>query len=228
MGTARGVDRDPRVGADPARIVGHPVRVPVDQVSEALGEPDWMPWTPAQVAREMVGLEVPWCVTAGWAVDLFVGRQTREHEDLEVAIPAAGWPASDDASPRWSSWSREVGACGRWRARLSRSSSRPGAGTRPVQFRIDVFRDPHVGDTWICRRDARIRRPYSTLIRTTPDGVPFMAPEVVLLFKAKHDRDKDRADLDVCLTLMTDAEKAWLAHAIMLVHPGHPWRAMLG
>lgn len=204
------------------------MRVPVDPVSEALGEADWMPWTPAQIAREMAGLEVPWCITAGWAVDLFVGRQTREHEDLEVAIPAAGWPA---VRRRLSSLEFVVAGAGRlWPLEgpafeeFFQTWGRDASGT----FRVDVFRDPHLGDTWICRRDARIRRPYSTLIRTTPDGVPFMAPEVVLLFKAKHDRDKDRADLDACLTLMTDAEKAWLAHAITLVHPGHPWLATLG
>jgi hypothetical protein len=50
-----------------------------------------------------------------------------------------------------------------------------------------------------------------------------MAPEVVLLFKAKPDRDKDRADLDVCLPLMSAAETEWLAGAIEMVHPGHPW-----
>ena len=28
-----------------------------------------------------------WCVAAGWALDLFRGEMTREHEDLEVAVP---------------------------------------------------------------------------------------------------------------------------------------------
>ena len=61
-------------------------------------------------------------------------------------------------------------------------------------WRLDVFREPHDGDVWICRRDARIRRPYAELIRRTADGVPYLAPEVALLFKAKAARDKDRAD----------------------------------
>jgi hypothetical protein len=54
-----------------------------------------------------------------------------------------------------------------------------------------------------------------------------MSPEAVLLFKAKHDRDKDRTDLAVCLPLMTDVERAWLAEAIAMVHPGHAWLAIL-
>ena len=94
-------------------------------------------------------------------------------------------------------------------------------------FRLDVFRDPHDGDTWICRRDARLTRPYSALIRKSPHGIPYMAPEVVLLFKAKHDRDKDRADLGVCFPLMSAVEREWLAAAIEMVYPGHPWLATL-
>jgi hypothetical protein len=30
----------------------------------------------------------PWYVAAGWAVDLFLGGQRREHEDLELGVPA--------------------------------------------------------------------------------------------------------------------------------------------
>ena len=95
-------------------------------------------------------------------------------------------------------------------------------------FRVDVFRDPHEGDTWICRHEKRITLPYSELRRTTPEGIPFSAPEVVLLFKAKHDRDKDRADLTACLPLMSEAETAWLAESISLVYPDHPWLESLG
>jgi hypothetical protein len=175
----------------------------------------------------MSGVDVSWCVTAGWAVDLFVGRETREHEDLEIAIPAAAWPL---VRRQLSTLDFVVAGAGRlWpldSATLDAHFQTWGRDASGV-FRLDVFRDPHDGDTWICRRDARLTRPYSALIRKTPDGIPFMAPEVVLLFKAKHDRDKDRADLGVCLPLMSAAETAWLADAIEMVYSGHPWLAAL-
>lgn len=31
----------------------------------------------------------PWFVSGGWALDLFVGHVTREHEDLEIGIARA-------------------------------------------------------------------------------------------------------------------------------------------
>jgi aminoglycoside-2''-adenylyltransferase len=49
-------------------------------------------WTPGEVARRLAGISTPWCVVAGWALDLFYGRQTRAHGDIEIAIPAAGFP----------------------------------------------------------------------------------------------------------------------------------------
>jgi hypothetical protein len=186
-----------------------------------------MAWTPAEVTRRLAGTDVSWCVTAGWAVDLFVGRETRTHEDLEIAIPAASWP---DVRRELSTLDFVVPAAGQlWplnSANLDAQIQTWGRDDSGV-FRLDVFREPHDGGTWICRRDARLTRPYSALIRMTQDGIPFMAPEVVLLFKAKHDRDKDRADLDVCLPLMSTAEREWLAAAIEMVHPGHPWLATL-
>ncbi|WP_305788235.1 nucleotidyltransferase domain-containing protein [Symbioplanes lichenis] len=49
-------------------------------------------WAPDQVAHHLAGVATPWCVAAGWALDLFRGRQTRSHGDIEIAIPAAGFP----------------------------------------------------------------------------------------------------------------------------------------
>jgi hypothetical protein len=89
-----------------------------------------------------------------------------------------------------------------------------------------VFREPHDGgDVWICRRDDRIRRPYVDLIQHDATGLPFMAPEVVLLFKAKASRDKDTTDFTGTLPLLDAGQRQWLVDALALVHPDHPWTA---
>jgi hypothetical protein len=38
-------------------------------------------------------------VAAGWALDLFRGMQTREHADIEIAVPAAAFPKIRDRFP---------------------------------------------------------------------------------------------------------------------------------
>jgi len=52
----------------------------------------WKPWTPAEAARVLAGCAADWCVVGGWAIDLSLGRQTRAHEDLEIAIARADLP----------------------------------------------------------------------------------------------------------------------------------------
>jgi hypothetical protein len=196
--------------------------------SELVEPTVWEPWHPSEVTERLAGVDVPWCVAAGWALDLYRGGQTREHEDLEIAVPngrfdairsAIGdfefqvvgsghaWPIDSDAfDVMIQTWVRE-----------------PETGV----YRLDIFREPHAGDTWICRRNHSIRRPYTDVIRTSTDGVPYLAPEVVLLFKAKHDRDKDHADFLGVLPMLDSDGRTWLAEALSMVHPGHIWLEML-
>ncbi|HZS93479.1 MAG TPA: amino acid transporter, partial [Chloroflexota bacterium] len=47
---------------------------------------NWEPFSPDKVAQLFRDLTVPWWVGGGWAIDLFVGRQTRAHADIDVQI----------------------------------------------------------------------------------------------------------------------------------------------
>jgi hypothetical protein len=83
-------------------------------------DPPWDPWRPADIARLLAGVTAPWCVAGGWAIDLFLGRQTREHGDLEIAVPASAFPVIRDALATMSSTSSAPASAGRWTAPLSR------------------------------------------------------------------------------------------------------------
>jgi hypothetical protein len=187
-----------------------------------IGEPPWAAWTPAEAFAAIGSTAVPWCVTAGWAVDLYVGRHTRAHEDLELAVPRARWRELRD---RLDLEFLVAGDGQLWPMRDAAMETFDQTWGRDADgvFKVDIFRDWHDGDVWICKRDERIRRPYRSLIMTNSMGIPFMAPEVVLLFKAKHDQAKDRHDLAVCLPQMESHRVDWLKDALGTVHPGHPW-----
>ncbi|MFJ5047773.1 nucleotidyltransferase domain-containing protein [Streptomyces sp. NPDC088719] len=182
-------------------------------------------WTPAEVAQRLAGVSVPWCVAAGWALDLFRGGQTRVHGDIEIAIPEAGFP---EIRRRFPGYVFDAAGSGRiWEdarpetlAAVHQTWLRdPATGN----YLLDVFREPHDGDTWICRRDARIRLPYSEIVHHAEDGIPYLAPELVLLFKAKHVRPKDRRDFDATVPHLTRTQRATLAELLARVHPGHAW-----
>jgi Aminoglycoside-2''-adenylyltransferase len=185
--------------------------------------------TPIEVAHHLTGIATPWCVAAGWALDLFRGTQTRKHGDIEIAIPAARFAEVRDRFPTfafdavssgriWENAAPEVLA-----ATHQTWLRDPATGN----YLLDVFREPHDGDTWICRRDETIRLPYGDIIHHTPDGIPYLAPELVLLFKAKHARPKDQTDFDDTVPHMTARQRETLAELLARVHPNHRWIADL-
>lgn len=186
-------------------------------------------WTPGDVARHLDGIATPWCVVAGWALDLFRGTRTRAHGDIEIAIPAARFPEVRDRFPEYVFDTVDGGRI--W----ENASPAVLAVTHQTWLRdpatgnylLDVFREPHDGDTWICRRDETIRRPYRDIIHHTQDGIPYLAPEFVLLFKAKHARPKDQTDFDQTIPHLTAAQRETLAELLARVHPKHPWLAAL-
>ncbi len=168
-------------------------------------------------------------MAAGWAIDLFLGGGYREHGDLEIAVPRDRFPQIVEALgefeifvvgvPRHGLVSPLEQASNALEATHQTWVREPETGL----WRLDVFREPADGETWICRRDERIRLPYDQVIERTADGIPYGRPEVVLLFKAKHALEKDDADFAAALPRLEPERRRWLADALQLVHPGHRW-----
>ncbi|MGW1619034.1 nucleotidyltransferase domain-containing protein [Streptomyces sp. NPDC002172] len=187
------------------------------------------PWRPEQVAARLDGVGVPWCVAAGWALDLFRGERSRPHGDLEIAIPAAGFAEVRDRFPEYVF--DAVGSGRVWAAAggevLAATHQTWVRDPTSGRFLFDVFREPHEGGTWICRRDESLRLPYDAVIERTADGIPYLVPELVLLFKAKEPRPKDQADFDGVLPLLSPARRDVLGAWLTRTHPGHPWLARL-
>jgi hypothetical protein len=191
--------------------------------------PPWDPWHPREVAERLRGVNVPWCVAAGWAIDLCLGVRTRVHVDTEIAIPVGRFP---DIRRALSEFDFDVVGSGHiWpleeQAAFDVMHQTWVRDRTTGIYRLDVFREPHDGDVWICRRDETIRRPYFEVIHTTEDGIPYMVPEIVLLFKAKHDQPKDNADFASVTPLMDAGQRRWLIDALERLHPGHHWLAEL-
>jgi hypothetical protein len=190
-------------------------------------EPDlsaWDAWHPEEAARRLAGVDVPWAVVGGWSLDLFRGRQTREHEDLELGVPEGGFAAIRDALSDLELFAIVDGkAAPADETVLADSHQTWGREPATGLWRLDVVREQWDGDTWICRRDARIRLPRAELIARTRDGIPYQQPEVALLFKAKHMREKDQRDFEDVVPLLGAGARRWLRDALELVHPGHEW-----
>jgi hypothetical protein len=193
----------------------------------------WDPWRPEEAARLLDGVDAPWYVAGGWAVDLFLGGQRREHEDLEIAVPSSRFDDVVEALPDFEFFvitaPREAVPLEDARDRLEQTHQtwvrEPAGGS----WKLDIFREPHDGETWICRRNSSIRMPYERLVERTGDGLPYGRPEVILLYKAKHSQQpKNQEDFDATLPRLEPERQQWLRDALELVHPGHSWLAKLG
>ncbi len=190
------------------------------------------PWRPEQIARLLAAVRAPWYVAGGWAIDLFLGGERREHDDLEIAVPNDRF---DEIVARLEGFDvfvitarSEATPLALARHRLADTHQTWFCERATGRWRFDVFREPSDGDTWICRREPSIRLPYTHVIEWTVNGIPYGRPEIVLLFKARHlHEEKNQADFAATLPRLESERRVWLRDALARVHPGHPWLAAL-
>ena len=62
-----------------------------------LAEDAWDSWRPDALAQRLRGSGITWYVTGGWALDLFLGQQTRDHADIEFATLPSDIPKAQKA-----------------------------------------------------------------------------------------------------------------------------------
>jgi hypothetical protein len=197
-----------------------------------IGRSSWEPATPAEVAEIFSSCEARWWIAGGYAIELATGQPIRDHSDIDVLLLRRDQLVVQEALPGW-----------QWRAADPPGSLRPWrpgeqlpAGVHDIwcrpgprrPWRIQVMLEESSGGDWISRRDERIRRPITSIGLVTARGIPYLAPEIQLFYKAKNQRAKDEADFAATLPILTEAQKRWLSHALSLVYgPAHPWRLRL-
>lgn len=187
---------------------------------------DYGPWRPATTA-ELVGLfsgaPLRWWISGGVALELHVGRSWRDHEDADVGICRTDAEAAHQ-------WLAELCLYVAARGRLRPWDGRPlsaeddennvWAKEEPDgSWRFDITIGDGDADAWIYRRDPSIRRHWSDAILTTADGVPYLAPEIQLLFKSKDLREKDHADARQVIPLLEPPRRRWLNDHLPSRHP---------
>jgi hypothetical protein len=187
-----------------------------------------MAWTPEQAAQALEDVSAPWAVAGGWALDLWLGKQTREHEDLEIAVPTAFFP---EIQARLEGQGLKLFAIDDGQVIALAPGEAPAPQTHqtwvmePVMqgWRMDIFREPGDAQTWIYRRTGELSAPRAWATGRTADAIPYIAPQIVLLFKAKATRDKDQADFAIAAPRLSSEARDWLAAALRTIQPGHPW-----
>lgn len=190
----------------------------------------WHAWHPTELAQRLSGISLPWCVAGGWALDLWHGVQTREHSDLEFTI----------LRENFSEFRRALGDLAFYTAHAGVVKEMPADQNPPagvMQFwgfdrvagcwRVDMMIEPGTAESWAYKRDPSYKRPRVEMVMRTDDGVPYLNPSAVLLFKARDRRPKDQQDFERALPKLSVVEREWLKSCLSVLHPGNEWALQL-
>ncbi|MGV3551395.1 nucleotidyltransferase domain-containing protein [Rhizobium sp.] len=201
-------------------------------MAEIPDEEAWDAWHPAELASRLAGVNRPWCVVGGWALDLWHGRVTREHHDLEFTVLREDVGFFRRAFPVQDFTLYTVDS-GTFRHLLLNEEPDSSVGQiwcwdiAANRWRVDMMIEPGTPDIWICKRDHDITLPRAEAVRHSTEGIPYLNPAAILLLKAKHQRPKDVADFEMALPKLDRSEKIWLRDCLDRLHPDHDWISRL-
>jgi hypothetical protein len=180
----------------------------------------------------------PWWIGGGWAIDLWIGSQSREHEDIEVCVLrrnqavfrsyCAGWQFFTPRNDQWTPMADdEVLVPPRFMLQFQQTPATVTAieGMPPVfEFLLNDIADDN---QWIFLPEPSVRVPLDQVHGASPLQVPVTMPEIVLLHKALYVRPKDEHDFQRVRTLLSANQRAWLAMQLARLRPEHAWLPQL-
>ncbi len=207
--------------------------------------PAGIPDDVARICNIMSTYPGRWALCGGWAVDSWLGKHSRDHGDIDLAVFVDDQRALYDHLDGWQMLGHDeaweavggVGADNSWwdGTRLlgvpSHIHARPPerAGTVPNNgiatledgFLLDIQMNDRAAEAWRLHADPEITLPFDRAIQTSPWGIPTASPEVLLFYKAQDLRRRDKTDFTALLPLLSEEQRTWLREAIAAL--GHPW-----
>jgi hypothetical protein len=197
------------------------------------------------------GFGAPWFLCGGWAADAWLGRQTRDHWDVDIAVfhrdqravfeHFSGWAlvghdpnVPDDTAEPWNGRHLDLPA----HIHVPKLGSPLAASTAVTHtdFEFEFLLNEDSGGYCVLNRDLDIAVPLDRCVQPSSWGLPTATPEVVLFFKAggglsvrdmrtadKLFRRRDEQDFFALLPTLSEAQRSWLRESIGKIRPQHPW-----
>ena len=181
---------------------------------------------PLQIAAVLRDFKPSWFVAGGWAIDLFLEKETRLHQDIEIAVfrkdQAAlhdyfdGWLLRKVVNGEMVTWHRDE-----WLTLPIHEVHGCNETAQPSQ--IEILLNESNQTEWLYRRNENIRRSLVKIQLESSAGVNFLCPEIVLLYKSKNPRAKDEQDFQAVVKRLDAERKEWLKDAIKVSNSEHHW-----
>jgi hypothetical protein len=186
-----------------------------------------VPEAVAYVRDLLVGFDPPWFLCGGWAVDAWLGEQTRHHADVDIAVFHRDQRAVFEQFPGWELVGHDPNVpddtTEPWNGRHLDLPAHVHVRRDPA-FEFELLLNERTDHDWVLERDPRISVPLDRAVRPSAWGLPTAAPEVVLFYKAgETPRPHDERDMLALLPTLTEGQRTWLRESLVMARPGHPW-----
>ena len=194
----------------------------------AEGLAQWEPLGCGDVVHPFEDFPAPWWICGGHALELALGRSWRSHDDMDVGV------LRRDASRLvglFDGWDVEIAAAGvlsPWNGSVLRADESQNnlwcrrAAAQP--WCLDITIADGNREFWVFRRDPRIQVQWKHAVLRTPEGVPYLAPELQLLYKSRQSRRKDNLDAKEVIPSLEPDQRDRLH---LLLAADHPWQALV-
>jgi len=204
--------------------------VPNGQTDVMTGEyGPWQPLSPLTLRDMFNGAFFRWWLSGGLALEQFTGVSWREHDDIDIGICRQDAPQVH----RWlvernqHLWIAADGKLDSWNGRgLNEEANEDNVWMKSSSDGPWVL-DIQVGDgndaSWTYRRNKSVQREWPTVVLMS-DLLPYLSPEIQLLFKSKDLRSKDHEDARRVIPLFDGEQRAWLQTHLP---PDHEWKKLL-
>ncbi|MCP3029278.1 nucleotidyltransferase domain-containing protein [Halobacillus sp. A5] len=176
-----------------------------------------------QVNEVMKHFDGKWFVAGGWAVDLHIGEETREHEDIEVAVFREELPELSDWLNGWTTYIVDHSRLVEGKVDKSLDEHIHEIHAHREETKLEVLLNEKSRDRFKFRRDPEVTFPLNRMNLRSEHGVPYLNPEIVLLYKAKNTKEKDEQDFQSVFPFLNEQQKEWLKQALIIHQPEHPW-----
>jgi hypothetical protein len=190
------------------------------------------------VCRFLREFPCQWWLGGGWAIDAWLGSQSREHEDIEICVArhaqrqiyqyCAGWSFATPVDGEWAPWPAGTWLeAPRFMLQLQRTAqTQISEAAMPPTF--EFLLNEVDGEQWTFYRNPQIQFPLASIYECSAWGMLVTRPEILLLHKAVYrPRAKDDHDFHRVLSHLGQDRRLWLHNAIMSLHADHPWTAQL-
>jgi hypothetical protein len=171
----------------------------------------------------------PWAVCGGWAIDLYIGRVTRPHKDVDFIVlrkdqliiqeylSSRGWTLEEAVSGQLVPWQ-----IGEWIHLPVHIIWCKNYNASPDFIELLFNEVDEVNFHF--RRDASITLPVEKMIISSRSGIPILAPEIVLLYKSGNPEDPFvAADFKNVLPKLSSETRDWLVTALKKLYVDHVW-----